>query len=369
MGIRATGLQKRFGDTPVIRGIDLDVANGELVALLGPSGGGKSTLLRLIAGLEPADAGEVWLDGRRVDHLDAASRGVGFVFQHYALFRHLTVEDNVAFGLRVRGVERREAREQARALLTRVGLEGLGPRWPHALSGGQRQRVALARALAPAPRVLLLDEPFGALDARVRADLRDWLRRLHDEVGATTILVTHDQEEAMAVADRVLIIRDGLVEQAGTPAQLLDQPRTEFVASFIGEVNVFEGIVGEDRCLEADGVRLPVGRALAVGQRARAVVRSHQLRLTPGGPATVLRVVPMDDRARVEVAAGDRVLLARLSRDAVSQAGIRVGSEVTVEALSSRAWAGDGPPTEGRPATHRGAQAAPSHRLAPARSR
>lgn len=340
MGILAKAIVKKFGETPVIRGIDLEVKDGELVALLGPSGGGKSTLLRLIAGLESLDSGEVWLDGRRVDHLDAASRGVGFVFQHYALFRHMTVLDNVAFGVQIRGGAREEARARAESLLQRVGLGGLGRRWPDELSGGQRQRVALARALAPEPRLLLLDEPFGALDARVRADLRQWLRHLHDDLGATTVLVTHDQEEALAVADRVVIVREGQVEQDGTPEELLDAPRSEFVARFVGEVNVLEGVVHQVGRARAASLDLEVSPSWPVGQALRLVIRSYELALRahPEGPAHVRRIVPVDDRARVEVEVGDRTLIARMDREALRQAGLAVGDRVRLSPSQVRAW-------------------------------
>ncbi|MCK6520354.1 ATP-binding cassette domain-containing protein [Myxococcota bacterium] len=340
MGIVAKNLHKQFGETRVIRGVSLSVEPGEMVSLLGPSGGGKSTVLRILAGLERADAGEVWLDGQRVDHLDAASRGVGFVFQHYALFRHMRVVDNVAFGLKVRKVNPDEARRRAEALLARVGLGGLSERWPDELSGGQRQRVALARALAPAPRVLLLDEPFGALDARVRADLREWLRRLHDEVGATTVLVTHDQEEALSVSDRVVLVRDGLIEQDGSPAEIVDSPRTEFVARFVGEVNVVEGVVDAEGLLVAGGLRLRVPGAVKAGTRLRAVLRSHELQVLadPAGRGVVRRVVPLDDRARVELTLDGASLVARVPR-AEAQA-LHVGSAVGVASQGpARVWA------------------------------
>lgn len=343
MGIVAKNLHKQFGQTQVIRGVSLSVDGGEMVSLLGPSGGGKSTVLRILAGLERADSGEVWLDGQRVDHLDAASRGVGFVFQHYALFRHMRVVDNVAFGLKVRKVNPVEARRRAEALLTRVGLGGLSERWPDELSGGQRQRVALARALAPEPRVLLLDEPFGALDARVRADLREWLRRLHDEVGATTVLVTHDQEEALSVSDRVILVKDGLIEQDGSPSEIVDAPRTEFVARFVGEVNVVEGVVGADGLLSAGGLSMRIPAGSKVGDRLRAVLRSHELHLEmdPRGLGVVRRVVPLDDRARVELSLNGASLVARVPR-AQAQA-LTIGGSVTVALHEpARVWAIEG---------------------------
>jgi len=236
MSIRVTNLTKKFNGFTAVDGVSLGVDSGELVAFLGPSGSGKSTILRIIAGLEAADAGEVWLEGERTDHLHARARGVGFVFQHYALFRHMTVAENIGFGLAVQGAARPRRRRRVQELLELMGLQGFGGRYPAQLSGGQRQRVALARALAPEPKVLLLDEPFGAVDAKVREELRHWLRRLHDEVQVTSIFVTHDQEEAFSVADRVMVINRGRLEQAGSPAEILDNPGTEFVARFIGRL-------------------------------------------------------------------------------------------------------------------------------------
>ncbi|MBP3982870.1 sulfate/molybdate ABC transporter ATP-binding protein [Pseudoxanthomonas helianthi] len=245
MSIRIEKLGKRFGAFTALDDIDLDIRPGELLALLGPSGSGKTTLLRVIAGLEQADNGRVLFDGRDATRLSVQERRVGFVFQHYALFRHLNVRDNIAFGLRVRrGAERwpeKRIRERVTELLSLVQLEGLESRYPAQLSGGQRQRVALARALAIEPNVLLLDEPFGALDAQVRRDLRRWLRELHDRTGLTTIFVTHDQEEALELADRVAILNRGRIEQLGSPAEAYDAPATPFVYSFVGEVNRLPG--------------------------------------------------------------------------------------------------------------------------------
>ena len=248
MSIQIRQIHKRFGATVACDHLDLDVSSGELVALLGPSGCGKTTLLRLIAGLEVPDAGAVLFDGQDVTSTPVRERGVGFVFQHYALFNHLSVFDNVAFGLRVRpsrpeagrpGQALRPAqsqiRDQVAKLLDLVQLGGLGGRFPHQLSGGQRQRMALARALAVEPRVLLLDEPFGALDAKVRKELRRWLRRLHDEVHVTSVFVTHDQDEALDVADRVVVMNQGRIEQQGTAADLILRPGTPFVRSFLDD--------------------------------------------------------------------------------------------------------------------------------------
>ncbi len=235
--IEARNIVKRFGDFTALDGVSVDVPAGSLTALLGPSGSGKSTLLRVIAGLERPDSGEVRLEGNDVTRVAPQARGVGFVFQHYAAFKHMTVRDNVAFGLKVRRRPRAEVKQRVSELLDLVQLSRLGDRYPAQLSGGQRQRMGLARALAVDPKVLLLDEPFGALDARVRKELRIWLRRLHDETHTTTLIVTHDQEEAMDVADQIVLMNHGKVEQAGGPRDLYEDPANEFVMSFVGPVN------------------------------------------------------------------------------------------------------------------------------------
>jgi sulfate/thiosulfate transport system ATP-binding protein len=235
--IEARGIVKRFGDFTALDDVSVDVETGSLTALLGPSGSGKSTLLRVIAGLERPDGGQVLLDGEDVTGRPPQARGVGFVFQHYAAFKHMTVWENVAFGLKIRRRPRAEVRERVSELLELVQLSGLAERYPAQLSGGQRQRMGLARALAVDPKVLLLDEPFGALDARVRKELRVWLRRLHDETHTTTVIVTHDQEEAMEVADRVAVMNAGRIEQTAAPRELYDHPANEFVMTFVGPVN------------------------------------------------------------------------------------------------------------------------------------
>jgi sulfate/thiosulfate transport system ATP-binding protein len=237
MTISVSGVSKRFGDYVALDNVSLDVPAGSLTALLGPSGSGKSTLLRIIAGLEEPDSGTVHISNEEATNLPAQKRGVGFVFQHYAAFKHMTVWDNVAFGLKIRKWPKARTRERVTELLNLVQLDGFAHRYPSQLSGGQRQRMALARALAVEPKVLLLDEPFGALDARVRTELRAWLRRLHDEVQVTTVLVTHDQEEAMDVADSIVVMNHARIEQAGNPEDLYDHPASEFVMSFIGQVN------------------------------------------------------------------------------------------------------------------------------------
>ena len=253
MSIQVSGLHKRFGGFVALDNVSFTVAEGELLALLGPSGSGKTTLLRIIAGLERADAGSVLFDGRDAARRDPRERGVGFVFQHYALFRHMTVFENVAFGLRVRPRAERppeaEIRRRVTDLLALVQLDYLGDRYPAQLSGGQRQRVALARALAVEPRVLLLDEPFGALDAKVRQELRRWLRRLHAEIHLTSVFVTHDQEEALELANRVVVMNEGRIEQDGTPDQVVEHPATPFVVNFLGQVNIFHGRVEGGRAL------------------------------------------------------------------------------------------------------------------------
>ena len=238
MGIVVENVSKQFGSFQAVEQINLEIQSGSLVALLGPSGSGKSTLLRLIAGLELPDTGKIILTGKDATNQSVQERNIGFVFQHYALFKHLTVRKNIAFGLEIRKAPKKKIQGKVEQLLELVQLSGLGDRYPSQLSGGQRQRVALARALAVEPNVLLLDEPFGALDAKVRKDLRAWLRRLHDEVHVTTVFVTHDQEEAMEVSDEIVVMNKGKVEQVGTPAQIYDHPASAFVMSFIGPVNV-----------------------------------------------------------------------------------------------------------------------------------
>ena len=241
MGIVVENVSKNFGDFVALENVSLEVPSGSLTALLGPSGGGKSTLLRVIAGLEEPDSGIVVLDGQDLTESPARERGVGFVFQHYAAFKHMTVRDNIAYGLKIRKRPKDEIQDRVEELLGLVHLDGFAGRYPAQLSGGQRQRMALARALAVEPKVMLLDEPFGALDATVRKELRAWLRRLHEDVHVTTIFVTHDQEEAMEVAEQIVVLNDGRIEQEGTPRALYEQPANEFVMSFVGPVNQLDG--------------------------------------------------------------------------------------------------------------------------------
>ena len=339
MGIRVTELTKRFGEFVAVDDVSFDIRPGELVAFLGPSGGGKSTILRIIAGLESADAGSVVLDGEVVDDVPVRQRHVGFVFQHYALFRHMTVEENIGYGLKVRGVARPERRARVDELLTLMGLHGLQQRLPGQLSGGQRQRVALARSLAPKPRLLLLDEPFAAVDARVREELRVWLRRLHDEVHVTSIFVTHDQEEAFSLADRVLIINGGRLEQDGTPSQIFDNPANEFVARFVGDVNVFDTNVhnGEAR---VGALRIPV--KTHSDSATRLIVRSHDLHFmrSDDGVAIVRRVIALGDRVKVEAAVdGAGAIFAHIPRHSSLLRGIEPGARVNVTINALRAYA------------------------------
>jgi sulfate transport system ATP-binding protein len=249
MSISVHNITKHFGRFAALTSVDLEVTSGELVALRGPAGSGKTTLLRIIAGLEIPDSGSILFDGEEATDRAVSDRQVGFVFQHYALFRHMTVFDNIAFGLTVRPRKirpsKKEIREKVETLLRLIQLEQMAHRYPAQLSGGQRQRVALARALAVEPQVLLLDEPFGALDAKVRLELRRWLRRLHDEIQVTSVFVTHDQEEALEVADRIVVMNNGKIEQQGTPSEVYDHPATPFVFDFLGNVNLFQGRVHE----------------------------------------------------------------------------------------------------------------------------
>jgi sulfate transport system ATP-binding protein len=309
MSISAQNISKRFGEFVALGGVSLEVESGSLTALLGPSGSGKSTLLRVIAGLETPDTGTVFISGKNVTGRVPQDRGVGFVFQHYAAFKHMTVHDNVAFGLKIRKRSKAEIRSRVAELLALVQLTGFGDRYPSQLSGGQRQRMGLARALAVDPEVLLLDEPFGALDARVRAELRLWLRRLHDETHTTTVIVTHDQEEAMEVADRVVVMNHGHVEQAAGPRELYDAPANEFVMSFVGQANRF----------------------------GDSWVRPHDLQLVlePNGASTreamVERIVHLGFEVRAELVRDDGEALAvQLTRDQAETLELERGQIVYV---------------------------------------
>ena len=316
MAIEARNVSKRFGDFVALDDVSISVESGSLTGLLGPSGSGKSTLLRVIAGLEIADAGDVYISGKEATALAPQKRGVGFVFQHYAPFKHMTVWDNVAFGLQIRHRPKAEIRTRVDDLLELVQLAGLGRRYPAQLSGGQRQRMALARALAPEPEVLLLDEPFGALDARVRVELRSWLLRLHDEMHVTTIFVTHDQEEALELADSIVVMNKGRVEQTAPPRALYDEPANEFVMSFVGQVNKLDD----------------------------AWVRPHdvELRHEPNGStreAQVERIVRLGFETRIELTRDDgERLYAQLTRDEADELELAHGDIVYVRTRRERTF-------------------------------
>jgi sulfate transport system ATP-binding protein len=337
MSIEIRGVGKRFGDFVALDNIDLEIPTGELVALLGPSGCGKTTLLRIIAGMESADSGHVAFSGEEATHLHARERKVGFVFQHYALFRHMTVFENVAFGLRVKAKHERpgesEIRRRVIDLLKLVQLDWLADRYPSQLSGGQRQRIALARALAVEPKVLLLDEPFGALDTKVRKELRRWLRQLHDEMHISSVFVTHDQEEALEVADRVVVMNHGRIEQIGTPDAVYSNPASPFVYQFLGNVNVFHSRVhGQwaDIGREAPAVETPGAGA---GGEALAFVRPHDIEIerspvADGLAASVQDVHAIGPLVRVELAHASELIEVELTRERAALLALGKGQQV-----------------------------------------
>jgi sulfate transport system ATP-binding protein len=340
VSISIRNVSKHFGTFAAVDAVSLEVAPGELVALLGPSGSGKTTLLRLIAGLDLLDTGSILLDGEDASRRTARERRVGFVFQHYALFRHMSVFENVAFGLRVKPRRSRPAesdiRRKVMALLEMVHLEVMAHRMPSQLSGGQRQRVALARALAVEPRVLLLDEPFGALDAKVRQDLRRWLRRLHDELQVTTVLVTHDQEEALELADRVVVLNRGRVEQIGTPQDVYERPATAFVCGFLGDVNLFHSRVEGGRIFVGP-VPIPALDGRQTGEAVSVYVRPHALsvRATRDNGhqfrARVIHVNAAGPTVKMELLAEwGRPLRVEMPQDRYRALGLRPDSEVYV---------------------------------------
>ncbi|HYO93708.1 MAG TPA: sulfate/molybdate ABC transporter ATP-binding protein, partial [Polyangiaceae bacterium] len=326
-----------------------EVPTGSLVALLGPSGSGKTTLLRIIAGLEVADRGSILHLDQDITEYSARDRKVGFVFQHYALFRHMTIADNIGYGLRVRGVPEAEKKARVSELLRLIRLEGLGQRYPSQLSGGQRQRVALARALAARPSVLLLDEPFGALDAKVRQELRQWLRRLHEEIQVTSVFVTHDQEEAFEVADRVVVMNNGKVEQEGAPAEVFDHPANAFVMDFLGNVNVLPGHVRRGKAV-VSGLELNYPEyPHAEPREADVYVRPHEILIerqssgSGGLDARVVHVNPTGARARVElqVLDSEQLINAELTPERFAELGLRSGDRVHVSARRGRVFLPD----------------------------
>jgi sulfate transport system ATP-binding protein len=315
LSIQVEHVTKRFGTFTVLNDVSLHVQTGELIALLGPSGCGKTTLLRILAGLERPDEGKILLHGNEVTDRQITDRRVGFVFQHYALFRHMTVTENVSFGLRVLPHAQRPSPDRIRKkvddLLALVQLQAMADRYPNQLSGGQRQRVALARALAVEPKMLLLDEPFGALDTKVRKELRRWLRRLHDELHITSILVTHDQEEALEAADRVVVMHQGHIEQTGTPEEVYEHPATPFVYRFLGDVNVFHGRLSQGEALHEETQReLPAG-ADSSGEHEVTFVRPHDLELSRDRTTTT----QLEATVRFIIAAGSRVRIELMSKN------------------------------------------------------
>jgi sulfate transport system ATP-binding protein len=350
MSIEVRNLRKTFGKFVALENLDLDVPGGELVALLGPSGSGKTTLLRIIAGLEPADSGTIRFHGQDATGQPVRERQVGFVFQHYALFRHMSVFENIAFGLRVRPRRVRpseaEIRETVMGLLRLVQLDVLADRRPSELSGGQRQRVALARALAVKPKVLLLDEPFGALDAKVRKELRRWLRRLHEEVHVTSVFVTHDQEEALEVSDRVVVMNEGRIEQSGTPEEVYEHPATPFVYGFLGDVNLFHGRIERGRVNIGENVLDAPEWAEAEDQAAVAYVRTFEIEVAPSSngassiEAVVRHIRAFGPVVRLEL---DRIndgttIEAHVPRARFEQLGIQKGERVFVSPTNARVF-------------------------------
>jgi sulfate transport system ATP-binding protein len=329
--ITVRGANKHYGDFAALDNIDFEVPAGSLTALLGPSGSGKSTLLRAIAGLDQPDTGSITINGRDVTNVPPQRRGIGFVFQHYAAFKHLTVRDNVAFGLRIRKRPKAEIKDKVDNLLEVVGLAGFQNRYPNQLSGGQRQRMALARALAVDPQVLLLDEPFGALDAKVREDLRSWLRRLHDEVHVTTVLVTHDQAEALDVADRIAVLNKGRIEQVGSPTDVYDTPANAFVMSFLGAVSSLNGTL-----VRPHDIR--VGR-----NPEMAIHESGTLQSTGVVKATIDRIVMLGFEVRLELtnAATHAPFTAQITRGDAEALGLKEGETVYVRATRVPAIPGD----------------------------
>jgi sulfate transport system ATP-binding protein len=353
MSIEIENINKQFGDFTALGNVSLSIPSGELVALLGPSGCGKTTLLRIIAGLETPDAGRIRFNGEDTTESHVRERKVGFVFQHYALFRHMTVFDNVAFGLNVRPKKTRPSKEviteKVMKLLCLVQLDNMAHRYPAQLSGGQRQRIALARALAVEPQVLLLDEPFGALDAQVRAELRRWLRKLHDEIHVTSVFVTHDQEEALEVADRIVVMNKGKIEQAGTPDQVYENPATAFVLNFLGNVNLFHGRISQGQA-HLSGLQVDSnGYAGADDTPAIAYVRSHDIEIdrTPldatSIKAEIKHILKLGPSVRISLSieGNSDFIEAELTRDVFQNLGLQRGEAVFVRPRQIRVFVDD----------------------------
>lgn len=332
MGIVVENVSKQFGSFQAVEQVSLEIKTGSLVALLGPSGSGKSTLLRLIAGLEMPDTGKILLTGKDATHESVQDRNIGFVFQHYALFKHLSVRKNIAFGLEIQKTPKPKIKARVEELLDLVQLSGLGDRYPSQLSGGQRQRVALARALAVEPKVLLLDEPFGALDAKVRKDLRVWLRRLHDEVHVTTVFVTHDQEEAMEVSDEIVVMNKGRVEQIGSPAQIYDHPASAFVMSFIGPVNV---LPSDSHIFQGNGFESPHPEVFLRPQDVLVEVQPNGTTV----PARISRLIHLGWEVQAELTLDDgQVVTAYLTRDRFDELNLKPQQRVYVKPKEAKAF-------------------------------
>ncbi len=332
MSILIHNVSKQFGNFSALSNLNLEIKPGKLVALLGPSGSGKSTLLRAIAGLEPPDTGKILINGRDTTYLDIRRRNIGFVFQHYALFKHLTVRQNIAFGLEIRKKKPHWIKKQVEELLDLIQLQGFGDRYPAQLSGGQRQRVALARALAVQPEVLLLDEPFGALDAQVRKELRTWLRRLHDEVHLTSVFVTHDQEEAMAVADEIVVMNQGKIEQIGTPTDIYDHPASPFVIRFVGEVNILPSNAHLlSQCVDSIAT-------------SEVFIRPHEITICPSadGQGTwgiIQRITHLGWEIQTEIRLPDgHDVVAHLSREQFTHLNLSSGQKIFVKLRKTRSF-------------------------------
>jgi sulfate transport system ATP-binding protein len=346
MSIELRNISKRFGDVAAVQNVSFKVAEGELVALLGPSGGGKTTVLRMIAGLEQPTEGDILIRGQRVNDVSVQKRNIGFVFQGYALFKTMSVADNIAFGLKIKKWPKAEIDDRVAELLKLFGLDGLGKRFPHQLSGGQRQRVAIARSLAPKPSVLLLDEPFGAVDAKIRQELRDWLVHLHDELSVTTVFVTHDQEEAMEVSNRIVIFSRGNLEQIGAPRQVYEQPSNEFVARFIGVLNVLELRV-ENGVARLNELTFP-SHGVAEGSSLRIGFRPYAIQISPQLSeyryrATLRHVYFLGVQLRLELETPSGLTLrTRITKDEFVRLGLTEDQEISFQIREYRVLSRDG---------------------------